>query len=548
MSPEEEEARERLLFHLENQTGFWFGLVVGDDPRPRARIRAAAEAWCKEHGRAFVLHEPEPEGLVKLAVDLARGDSPGVHWILADGVQGLVDAWNAGATQMLMAMNERREAYRKRLDGGIVVEGRSSLKRLLREMAPDMFSIRAFIVEPGEDPKAASSELPEWQSPFSLASMVSADEVDPELALARLARLTRHQGLATKEDWINAEISAMISLFNTERYDEAERHARDLLSRLEVNAEVESDAYVFPRAQACDVLAHIRITHAHDANGALALWSEALGHLESETALEPDDEFKFAILNTQIAKARAGLLIHMGEPDAAIEALESYVEAFSTESVVDMLPELQTDLMDAYIRLAALFAKQKNLDLAESTLRKAAVIIEACSSRHREDPRWQFEHLRNAAMLGEVQLRKKERKAATQTLVALAGLAGKLESYGEMRAPWRNVLDRYYFDLGLALSFQAKYSGPVDRVRRYALSRLTSQFERTPTNLKLGWRLAQLHLKRALLLEKDDVEGAKDSAQQAMDLVARLPVKSDAEANLKGKIEALRAFVRKPGE
>ena len=38
MSPEEEEARERLLFHLENQSGFWFALVVGDDARPRARV------------------------------------------------------------------------------------------------------------------------------------------------------------------------------------------------------------------------------------------------------------------------------------------------------------------------------------------------------------------------------------------------------------------------------------------------------------------------------------------------------------------------------
>ncbi|TKD00650.1 hypothetical protein [Polyangium fumosum] len=547
MSPEEEEARERLLFHLENQTGFWFGLVVGDDPRPRARLCEAAAAWCKEHGRAFVLHEPEPDGLVQLAVELARGDSPGVHWIVADGVRGLVDVWNAGATQMLMAMNERREAYRKRLDGGIVVEGRSSLKRILREMAPDLFSIRAFIAEPGEEPKAASTDLPEWQEPFSLASMVSADDVDPDLALARLERLTMFEALATTEDWIDAELGATTSLYNTARYDEAERVARDLLSRLEASS-VEPEKYAYQRAQACVILARIRILRADDTNEALDFWAEALRLLEAHSAREPDDALGCMLLTTRIAEEQAGLFVRMGEPYAAIQSLFAYVELILPESVVDLLPEMQTDLMGVYVRLAGLLAKHKDLDGAESTLRKAALIIQECASRHGEDPRWEFERLRNSVMLGQVQLAKKDRGSAAQTLVAVAALAKKLESYGEMRSPWRNVLERFYLDLARVLSFQVKYSDAVDRVRVRALSNLTRQFERTPDNVKLGWVLAQCHLKRAMLLEKEDVEGAKDSAQQALELVARLPVESDAEANLKGKIEALRAFVRKPGE
>jgi hypothetical protein len=121
MTPEEEEARSRLLFHLENQSGFWFALVVGDGPRPRARLRETAEAWCKEHGREFRRHAPPPHQLVALAAELAKDAAPGLHWVRADGPAGLIEQWEASVSRLLLAMNERREAYRRRLDGGLLL-------------------------------------------------------------------------------------------------------------------------------------------------------------------------------------------------------------------------------------------------------------------------------------------------------------------------------------------------------------------------------------------------------------------------------------------
>jgi hypothetical protein len=152
MTREEEDARDRLLFHLENQTGFWFALVVGDEPRPRGRLRKVAEAFCREHNLAFTLHAMLPEQLSAIAVDLARGENQGLHWIRADGPQTLITQWDSAARALLLAMNERREAYRRRLNGGVIIEGRVSLKRLLRDLAPDLFSIRAFIAESGVAP------------------------------------------------------------------------------------------------------------------------------------------------------------------------------------------------------------------------------------------------------------------------------------------------------------------------------------------------------------------------------------------------------------
>jgi hypothetical protein len=55
------------------------------------------------------LHEPDPVHLAALAIQLAREEKRGLHWIRADGPQGLINQWDAAAAQLLLAMNERRE-------------------------------------------------------------------------------------------------------------------------------------------------------------------------------------------------------------------------------------------------------------------------------------------------------------------------------------------------------------------------------------------------------------------------------------------------------
>lgn len=151
-SPAAEEAWRYIVFRLENDPAFWFGLIAGDDGRPRRRLRDRAEAWCKANGVAFHEHTRAPGELRMVAVELSQNPAPGLHWIHADGLEGVAAQWDAGAKAMLMAMNERRDAYRRHLTAGVVVDGRLSLKPILRDFAPDMFSIRAFVAEPGADP------------------------------------------------------------------------------------------------------------------------------------------------------------------------------------------------------------------------------------------------------------------------------------------------------------------------------------------------------------------------------------------------------------
>lgn len=544
MTPEEEEAGDRLLFHLENQTGFWFALVVGDDPGPRARLCEAARSWCTEHGRTFLLHEPEPQGLVMLAVSLASGDSPGIHWIRADGVKGPIEAWSAAAARMLMAMNERREAYRKRLEGGIVVEGRSSLKRILREMAPDLFSIRAFIAEPGADPKAGTSEFPEWRPPVSLSSLLSGDQVDVDLALARLARLSGLE-TPTSDSWIEAENMAMVSLFNAGRHHEAEEHAHRLLSRIEQGAGGIADEHALPGAQAYDLLARIAVLKSGDVDEALRLWDHALTILGSHEAHDKYDRLIWSLIATEVAKRRAKILLHAGKVDEARSALESYVSLLST-SPADLPPEMQVDLVDAQVMLADVLAKQGDFSQAEEVLSKAMFIAEEHTSQQPQDDRWQLERLRIRSGLGRIYLDKEDIVSALKTLVPVADLAERMEIYGSTGQPWQETLERYYSTLAFVLSHQLNYSEESDRIRQRALASMKRTYEEAPDNVHLGWYLAGFHLHRTKLLEKEDLAGAKESAEQALDLVTRLPVQNDENAALKAQIEALRSFVGKP--
>jgi tetratricopeptide (TPR) repeat protein len=547
MTDEEDAARDRLLFHLENQTGFWFALVVSDDTRPRGRLCDAAEAWCRENGRAFTLHEPEPDGLVKLAVELAKGGSAGVHWIRADGVKGVIETWNAAAAQMLMAMNERREAYRRRLEGGIVVEGRLALKRILREMAPDLFSIRAFIAEPGNEPKARASDFPEWRRPISLTSLMSGTQADPELALGQLERLIALEGPATTEKWIEAEGRAMTTLFNAGRFDEAERHARELISRLEQNGNDAFEGHLHRGAWAYKVLAQIALKNGN-AKDAIDLLDRALQDLAMYPVNNPGTQFYCGLEAFNINKQRARLLLATGNIKAAKEALERHVGLFSPAA--ELPPEMQLDLLDSHVVLANILKDQRNFGSAEDILQKAIATVEKYILQSPDDDRWKLEHLRCRTALGRIHLSQgndiEHIAAALKTLIIAATFAEQLETYGVNDGLWKGVLEEFYFSLSFVLSCQLNYIKSVDRMRERALSSVRQQVERAPDNVPLGWLLAGFYLHRAELLEKEDVTGAKDAAQQALELAARLPLQTEDNAVLKSKIEALRSFVRKP--
>ncbi|MCK6590972.1 MAG: hypothetical protein L6Q76_25745, partial [Polyangiaceae bacterium] len=328
MTREETEARDRLLFHLENQTGFWFALVAGDDPRPRTRLREAAETFCREHGQPFILHAPHPQHLMGLAAELAKGESPGLHWIRADGPKALVSQWDSAVRELLVAMNERREAYRRRLDGGVVIEGRESLKRYLRDLAPDLFSIRAFIAEPGISPEFTRPSIPEWRVPrFSFISMFAVT-ADPERELARAARLADMDSVEARRARAEMLLVGTAGLLMARRAQDAERPCHDLASEVErLLREHPQD----PRVNR--LLVSTRLTQARvaAANGsseeALRYLDEAEATLVARAAGLSEVERGVAVVEMMgLLSDRGNVLLGLKNPSGAIESFRKQVE------------------------------------------------------------------------------------------------------------------------------------------------------------------------------------------------------------------------------
>ena len=142
------EARERLRFHLENQPGFWLA-IVADDGDGRAWLRSDAQAWCDAQGIPFSVHEIEPSTARAFATRLAVESPAGVHWVIAPRDDSEAEtAWG----RALLALNERRDIYRERLSGGLVLDGPRLLAWWVRTLAPDLFSVRACVLQPGFEP------------------------------------------------------------------------------------------------------------------------------------------------------------------------------------------------------------------------------------------------------------------------------------------------------------------------------------------------------------------------------------------------------------
>ena len=189
MNPEATEAWARLEFDLDVRSGFWISLVVGPDPRPRAALRRRTETWCELNGAAFHLYRPILEDLPGLASALADSPAAGVHWVIIDAPTHLEGEREEAVGQLMLAMNERREAYRCHLDGGVILEGPEPLVRQLRVLAPDLFSMRAAVLEAGIDPERpeASEEEAHRTGSFPVLRLTG----DAQRAEERVARLRR---------------------------------------------------------------------------------------------------------------------------------------------------------------------------------------------------------------------------------------------------------------------------------------------------------------------------------------------------------------------
>jgi tetratricopeptide (TPR) repeat protein len=237
-SPELGEAGEkqwaRLRAQIELAGSFWLGFVFSPSPRSVIVLRERAERLLRMQTQTLLLVQPKsPDELRQVLPYLLENPDPvraGCTWIEAvreDSPGAAEQPWTQAWDELFLRMNERRDALRAKLKGGLVFAAPPGIKPRVREAAPDLWSVRSLVVDFESRPGGAST----MRSPTVISVRLSEElpTPDPELALAEAGRRTVKGAEVSRAQ---ALVQAAEGLLAAGRAIEAHRaalEARDLL-------------------------------------------------------------------------------------------------------------------------------------------------------------------------------------------------------------------------------------------------------------------------------------------------------------------------------
>jgi hypothetical protein len=210
LGPAGEQAWETLRQHTEWDDGFWVAwLFTGHAPMVR-ELEARMEALLHERGqRQVVLRPSTPEEARNLLEAILSEDTRDaccvwVEIVHSDGLDADMEAnpgpWTEAWDWLMMRANERRTALSLHLPGGLVFVGPPALKDRARRAAPDLWSIRALVLEPAPPPTQSPSGMLDRSRTRS--ALPQSDEA-PDVALA-LDQAARMHARGLHADEINA--------------------------------------------------------------------------------------------------------------------------------------------------------------------------------------------------------------------------------------------------------------------------------------------------------------------------------------------------------
>ena len=180
----------KLLRHFELGQGFAF-IILLVPSRAAARLcRAELDSWLRAHGQPSPVDAPlnTPLDLANLPEHLLAMPAPaGVVWIDGSGTTELYQqAWSRCA----MKLNRTRDSVAARFTAPLILVGPPWVREILRDVAPDFWSVRAFVAEIPPAPlpplPAPSQERPiQQETDFAF---------DPDLALRAIADIRGKPG------------------------------------------------------------------------------------------------------------------------------------------------------------------------------------------------------------------------------------------------------------------------------------------------------------------------------------------------------------------
>lgn len=150
-----EHAWARLESQLDLSDGFFLAFLYAASPAPVSALGERAGAWLAKRGLHIFFHRPQdPEALVRGTLDLVFG-APAARarclWVESLRIDpwGAPGPWQEAWRELLLRLNERRDAMRRHLHrGGLLLAAPVHYKGMARDLAADLWSVRSIVLEP----------------------------------------------------------------------------------------------------------------------------------------------------------------------------------------------------------------------------------------------------------------------------------------------------------------------------------------------------------------------------------------------------------------
>lgn len=183
LPPSAEAEWERFARHLDliandsGEDGFWLAFLAVHSPAVARVVKGRVQARFDARSRAFVELPAETPARLQNVLPRLLGEETarvGCVWVEApfrDTGSEPGSPWREAWSQLLLGMNERRDAIRRHLPGGLVLVGPLALKEWAQAAAPDLWSVRTLVLELPEEMPGADERSPEGPAAAFSAGM-----------------------------------------------------------------------------------------------------------------------------------------------------------------------------------------------------------------------------------------------------------------------------------------------------------------------------------------------------------------------------------------
>ena len=157
LGPRAERAWKDLALHIEwHPDRFWVAWVFTDDARVVRAYQQRMAALLADKERTQRIIEPATPARARVCLDaILSEDTAAAHcvWVNLVRIDVLAtpeseDSWSHAWQWLMMRANEHRGRLSRHLPGGLIIAGSSAFKAGTAAAAPDLWSIRALVLEP----------------------------------------------------------------------------------------------------------------------------------------------------------------------------------------------------------------------------------------------------------------------------------------------------------------------------------------------------------------------------------------------------------------